>query len=140
MSDGRHASSDRVRPWVLLVECEPLARDAIAEALGEVASDVIKATDADAALRAAEANPEVPPTVLVTHTDVRAGEMDGLALAGEARRRWPDLGVVYVTERPSRLDGHVLGARDRFLPRPVARRALMCTVRGLLALPAHRAG
>ena len=58
--------------------------------------------------------------------------MDAFALVQEARRRWPGLGVVYVTGRPSRLDGQVLRGRDRFLPKPVRPPALVRTVRGLV--------
>jgi DNA-binding response OmpR family regulator len=65
--------------------------------------------------------------------------MDGLALARRARRRWPDLGVIYVTDRPSRLDGHVLGARDRFLPRPVVQVKLVRALRGLLTVRPRQA-
>jgi DNA-binding NarL/FixJ family response regulator len=85
------------------------------------------------------ANPEAPPTVLVTHTHFPTGGMDGLALAREARRRWPDLGVVYVTGQPSGLDGHLLGARDRFVPRSVSSGALVRAVRALLTTRPCRA-
>jgi DNA-binding response OmpR family regulator len=125
---------------VLLVESETPAREAITEALGGLGLSVAKAASAEAALRAAGANPEPPPAVLVTSTNFPASRMDGLALARKARRRWPDLGVIYVTDRPSRLDGHVLGSRDRFLPRPVAPVALARAVRGLLAAPPRRVG
>jgi len=97
---------------VVLVERERLAPEGT-EALDEVVPDTIMAGNADAALQAARANPEAPPTVLVTHIDLGAGDMDGLALAGEVRRRWPNLEMVYVTDHPSRLGGHGLGARDR---------------------------
>jgi hypothetical protein len=61
---------------------------------------------------------------------------DGFAVAAAARRRWSGVGVVYVTgRRPSRLDGRVLGPRDRFLPKPVAPTALVRTVSGLARPP-----
>ncbi len=98
------------------------------------------AASAEAALRAAEADPAgPPPAVLVTDTDLAPDGMDGLALAEEARRRWPGLGVVFVTGRPSGLDGQVLGGRDRFLPKPVRRAALVRTVRGLVGASLRRA-
>ena len=134
---GRHAAEARV----LLVEDEPRARDAIAEALDGAGLGVARAASAEAALRAVEADPAgPPPAVLVTDTDLAAPDgMDGLALAEEARRRWPGLGVVFVTGRPSRLDGQVLRARDRFLPKPVARGALVRAVRGLVGARWRRA-
>jgi DNA-binding response OmpR family regulator len=110
----------------------------MAEALDGV-GDLATAASPEIALQAAEANPEAPPTVLVTQTDFLGGGMDGLALAGEARRRWPHLGVVYVTGQPSGLDGQVLGARDRFVPQPVAPDALLRAVRGLLTASRCRA-
>ena len=72
--------------------------------------------------------------MLVTDIEqaVPGNGMDGLGLAEEARRRLPGLGVVYVTGRRSGLDGQVLRARDRFLPRPVQRAALVRAVRGLV--------
>jgi hypothetical protein len=73
------------------------------------------------------------PSPASSHTGpADADGIGGLALAEEARRRWPGLGVVYVTGRPSGLDGHVLRARDRFLPGPVTPVALVRAVRGLV--------
>jgi hypothetical protein len=75
--------------------------------------------------------------VLVAGIDAasgRGGPADAFAVAEAARRRRPAVGVVYVTRRPSRLDGHALGARDRFFPRPVAPGALVRAVRALAAM------
>jgi CheY-like chemotaxis protein len=121
-------------PRVLVVESEPLAWASMAEALDGL-GDLATAASPEVALQAAEANPEAPPAVLVTHTDSPKGGLGGLALAGEARRRWPDLGVVYVTGQPSGLDGQVLGARDRFVPQPASPEALVRAVRTLLTAP-----
>jgi CheY-like chemotaxis protein len=135
MPEARHSGEHHsgASPRVLLVEEEPLARDAIAEALDGAGLGVAGAASAEAALRAVEADPAgPPPAVLVTDTDLAPDGMDGLALAAEARRRWPGLGVAYVTGRPSGLDGQVLRARDRFLPKPVRRVALLWAVRGLV--------
>ena len=135
MADTRHSEEHHgdAAARVLLVEGEPRARAAIAEALDGAGLGVARAANAEAALGAAEADPAgPPPVVLVTDTDLAPGGMDGLALAVEARRRWPGLGVVYVTGRPSGLDGHVLRARDRFLPKPVMPPALVRAVRALM--------
>ena len=133
MPDVRH-SQERLgsTPWVLLVEDEPRARDAIAHALDGAGLGVAGAANAEAALRAADGDSGSAPAVLVTHSGPAPDGIDGLALANEARRRWPGLGVVYVTDRPSGLDGQVLGARDRFLPGPVTPVALVRAVRGLV--------
>jgi CheY-like chemotaxis protein len=125
---------------VVLVETEPSAREVAVGVLGSVGLDVIaEATDSTAALRMIEATAGPPPAVLVTDTDLPAGGLDRLALAEEARRRWPGLGVVYISGRPSGLDGHVLGPRDRFLPRPVAPVSLVRAVGGLMAAPRRAA-
>lgn len=134
--EERHGPAARV----LLVEGERAVRDAIAAALDGAGLGVVTgAASAEAALRATEAAPGPPPAVLVTVTDLAPEGMGGLALAAEARRRWPGLGVVYVTGRPSGLDGQVLRARDRFLPKPVARVALLRAVRGLVGSPSRSA-
>ena len=118
---------------VLLVEDEPLVRELLAEDMAGAGLDVAEAPSAEAALGAAAAAGEAgrPPCVLVTDVDLGAG-MDGLALAREVRRRWPGVGVVYVTGRPSNLDGHALGARERFLPKPFALPRLTAAVRDLM--------
>jgi two-component system, OmpR family, response regulator len=142
MAEVRHTKNrDRAAPWVLLVEDEPRKRDAIAQALDRAGLGVAgAAASAGAALCAAAADPAgPPPAALVTDTDLAPGGMDGLALAEEARRRWPGLGVVYVTGRPSKLHGHVLRGRDRFLPKPVMPGAVVRAVRGLVGAASGRA-
>jgi two-component system C4-dicarboxylate transport response regulator DctD len=133
---------DRGAPRVLLVEDEPGAREAIAEALGGAGLGVVAGTaaSAEAALGTAATDPAgPPPAALVTDTDLASGGMDGLALAAEARRRWPNLGVVYVTGRPSKLHGRALRGRDRFLPKPVMPGAVVRAVRGLVGATSDRA-
>ena len=77
-SEERHGAAARV----LLVEDEPRARDAIAEALDGAGLGVAGAATAEAALRVAEADlAGPPPAVLVTDTDLAPDGMDGLALA-----------------------------------------------------------
>jgi CheY-like chemotaxis protein len=141
MPDARHSEERQggtaAAAWVLVVEDEPRLRDAIAEALGGAGLGVVAGASAspEAPLGAVQADPAAPPpAVLVADTDPapEGGAMDALALVQEARRRWPGLGVVYVTGRPSRLDGQVLRGRDRFLPKPVRPPALVRTVRGLV--------
>lgn len=121
---------------VLLVEDEPLIRTLLWEVLQDAGLEVAEASNAEAALSVAVpvAGPEDPPAVVVTDVDLGRG-MDGIALAREARRRWPGVGIVFMTGRPSNLDGHALGARDRFLPKPFLPDALVGTVRGLMGSP-----
>ena len=118
---------------VLLVEDEPLVRELLAEDMADAGLDVAEAPSAEIALRVADATAQAgqPPRILVTDVDLGAG-MNGLALAREVRRRWPGVGVVYVTGRPSNLDGHALGARERFLPKPFALPRLTVAVHDLM--------
>jgi DNA-binding response OmpR family regulator len=58
--------------------------------------------------------------------------MDGLALAAEARRRWPDLGVVVITGRPANLDGRRPGPREVHLHKPFGPSRLSAAVHGLM--------
>jgi CheY-like chemotaxis protein len=122
---------------VLLVDDEPRTRDAMREALDGAGFAVAAAPGADGALGAVRTRSAPPPAVLVAALDAAArGVPDGFAVAAEARRRWPGVGVVYVTgRRPSRLDGRVLGPRDLFLLKPVAPTALVRAVSGLARPP-----
>ncbi len=44
--------------------------------------------------------------------------MDGLALTAEMRRRWPQIEIVYITERLGILSEETLGPRERCLIKP----------------------
>jgi DNA-binding response OmpR family regulator len=87
---------------VLLVDDETLLRETLAEDLADAGLDVAEAPDAEAALDAASAAGQAdgPPRVVVTDVNLGRG-MDGLALAAEVRRRWPEVGVVVMTGKPA---------------------------------------
>ncbi len=57
---------------------------------------------------------------------------DGLSLGAEVLRRWPEVGVVYITCRPEALDGRLLGPREHYVVKPVAPEALRHAVRRLM--------
>jgi DNA-binding response OmpR family regulator len=118
---------------VLVVEDEPLVRGAVARDLHEAGFRVAEAANAEAALAAAEeaAAASGPPCVVVTGLHLGPGP-DGLALGAEVLRRWPEVGVVYVTCHPDALDGHLLGPREHYIVKPVAPGTLLHAVRRLM--------
>ena len=117
---------------VLLVEDEPLVRELLAEGLAEASLRVAEAPSAEAALGAVAAGEACrPPRVVVTDVDLGAG-MDGLALAAEARRRWPGVGVVVMTGRPSNLDGRRPDPGEVHLHKPFGPSRLTVAVHDLM--------
>ena len=118
---------------VLVVEDGPLAREAVARDLREAGHRVGEAATAEAALAIAEAAAAAggPPPVVVTGLHLGPGR-DGLSLGAEARRRWPEVGVVYVTCRPDALAGRLLGPREHYVVNPFAPEALRHAVRRLM--------
>jgi CheY-like chemotaxis protein len=138
---------------VLLVEDEPLVREAVAEALDEAGLEVARADSAEAALAAlgvapnghptAEAAPDHPPpdaalpAVLVTDVNLGpASALDGFALAAALRRRWPGIGVVVITGRMANLARCAeLAPPERHFLKPFAPEALVQAVRELAAAP-----
>ena len=118
---------------VLLVEDEPLIREMLAEGLADAGLRVAEAPSAETALGAVDAagGAARPPRVLVTDVDLGGG-MDGLALAAEARRRWPDLGVVVMTGRPANLDRRRPDPREVHLHKPFGPNRLTAAVHDLM--------
>ncbi len=118
---------------VLLVEDEALVRELLAEVLADAGLDVAEAPSAEAALDAAgvAGGAGRPPSVLVTDVNLGGG-MDGLALAAEARRRWPDLGVVVMTGKPANLDGRRPDPREVRLLKPFGPHRLAAAVGELM--------
>ena len=119
--------------YVLLVEDEGLISEMLAEDLADAGLDVAEAPTAEVALVVAAAAGQAgkPPCVLVTDVNLGGG-MDGLALAAEVRRRWPEVGVVVMTGRPSNLNGRRPGPREVCLLKPYGPPRLAEAVRHLL--------
>jgi PAS domain S-box-containing protein len=78
---------------ILIVEDEPAVRQLGVEALLELGYRVLEADGAAAALRLLDAHPEIA----LLFTDVVMPEVNGRKLAEEARRRRPDLKVLFTT-------------------------------------------
>ena len=124
---------------VLLIEDDALIREVLAEALNEVGLRVLEMPDGEALFSpdgpdtAMAAPPTTsPPRVVVTDVDLGIGRRSGIEVAARARHSWPGVGVVFITGRPSNLNGHALGQRDRFLPKPFPSASLVQAVAGLL--------
>jgi len=115
--DGRSAPREAITQddqHVLVVDDEWWVRAFLRVGLEEAGFAVTEAEDAETALAAMDA---VPVRVLVTDVNLGAGP-DGLALAAAARRRCPDLRVVYVSGDPDRFRQRCLGTWERFVPKP----------------------
>lgn len=111
----------------LVAEDDSVVRMEAADVLGDAGFDVLEASTSLAALVQLEQHPEVA----LLFTDVQMpGNFDGLALAHEARRRWPQMPIVVVsgkvTPTPAQLpDG------ARFLPKPYYAGTLARVIREL---------
>jgi DNA-binding response OmpR family regulator len=118
---------------VLVVEDKPLIREAVARGLQETGFQIEEAATTEAALAAIEkaAAASGPPSVVVTGLHLGPGT-DGFALGAEVLRRWPEVGVVYMTCHPDALDGHLLGPREHYVVEPFAAETLRQAVRRLM--------
>ncbi len=118
---------------VLLVEDEPLIREMLAEDMIDAGLEVAEAPSAEAALGAGSAAGAArpPPRILVTDVNLGGG-MDGLALATEARRRWPGVGVVVMTGNPPNLAGRASDPREVCLHKPFGPSRLTTAVHELM--------
>ena len=115
---------------VLLVEDEPLVRETLGEDLADAGLDVVTAPTAEDAIAAAERDGQ-PPAVIVTDVNLGPG-MDGLALAEQARRRWPGVGVVIMTGDPRNLPLQVSDDSVLCLMKPFSPPLLVAEVNELL--------
>ena len=117
---------------VLVVDDEWWVRAFIRVGLEEAGFAVTEAEDAATALAAVDA---MPVRVLVTDLNLGGGP-DGLALAAAARRRRPDLRVVYVSGDPDRFHRRTLGTWERFVPKPFPVGTVVRAVSEMAALAA----
>ena len=114
---------------VLVVDDEALVREVVAEGLADEGLAVVEAPSAEDALALTEA--AGAPDLVVTDIELGQG-MDGLALAEEVHRRWPDAGVVIMTGNPAGVQAHTFGEQERFLTKPFGCARLVTAVRELM--------
>ena len=121
------------RRTVLVVEDEMTVRLIGADALADAGYEVIEAASADEALRVLEDADEVH----LLFTDIRMpGRMDGLQLADEVHRRWPNIKILVTS-------GDTWPSKDRipddghFLSKPYRLDALQDEVASLFGNDGH---
>lgn len=100
---------------ILLVEDEEMVRIPVAEMLRQDGWRVTEAANADEAIEKAK-NAAVPFDMVLT--DMVMPGMDGRELAGQLRKRWPDLPIVLMTGYDAGVAGSALGDQDYILTKP----------------------
>ena len=117
---------------VLLVDVDHRLRTTLVGALIKAWHQVANTPDAERALALSGMVPDL------LGTDVNLGPgLDGVALAAEARRRWPLIRVIVISDDSSNLIGQSAGTVDCFLLKPFHAGAL---VRGVAELTAELFG
>ncbi len=118
------------REVVLVVEDEPAVRQFSVDALHELGYHVLEADGAAAALRLLDAHPEI----VLLFTDVVMPDINGAKLADEARRRRPDLKVLFTTgyTRNAVVHNGVLDPGVELIGKPFNLEALAAKVRAVL--------
>ncbi|WP_174273558.1 hybrid sensor histidine kinase/response regulator, partial [Sphingomonas bacterium] len=118
---------------VLVVEDEPAVRQFSIDALTELGYRVLEADGAAAALRMLDAHPEIA----LMFTDIVMPEVNGAKLAEEARRRRPDLKVLFTTgyTRNAVVHNGVLDAGVELIGKPFTIEDLAAKVREVLETP-----
>jgi len=115
---------------LLVVDDDTDVLQALIDTLEDAGFVVVRATTAEDALTMAA---DGAPDVLVTDINLGAG-MSGIDLGAEARRRWPNLPVIYISGRPWMMNGHPLREREAFIRKPFHNRELLGEVRAVAAV------
>ena len=121
------------REVVLVVEDEPAVRRFTVEALTELGYQVLEADGARAALQLLDTHPEI----VLLFTDVVMPDVNGAKLADEARRRRPNLKVLFTTgyTRNAVVHNGVLDSGVEMISKPFTLDALAVKVRLILEAP-----
>ena len=115
---------------ILVVEDEPAVRQFSSDALVELGYRVLEADGAANALRLLDNHPEI----VLMFTDVVMPDVNGVKLADEARRRRPDLKILFTTgyTRNAVVHNGVLDGSVELISKPFTLEALAAKVRGVL--------
>jgi CheY-like chemotaxis protein len=109
-----YPSTQACPPRVLVVEDEFLVRLVAIDVLREAGFQVLEAADAESAMELLEDTDGVQ----VLFTDIQMpGAMDGLGLAREVHRRWPNIRLLLTSGR-ERLTRAEIPDDGRFLSKP----------------------
>ncbi len=124
------------REVILVVEDEPSVRRFSVDALTELGYAVLEADGATAALERLDAHPEIA----LLFSDVVMPELNGRKLAEEARRRRPDLKVLFTTgyTRNAVVHNGVLDPGVQMIGKPFTIEDLASKVREVLDDPLRR--
>ena len=117
------------RTVVLVAEDEALVRMFTADFLVEAGYAVVEASNAAEALRELEDTARI--RVLVTDVEM-PGDMDGLELAREVQRPWPDV-VIIMTSGRVRPCSDDLAVGAEFFQKPIREEAVVEVIRERLA-------
>ncbi len=99
---------------ILVVDDNGVLRMHAAELLREAGYKVVEAGDAAAAIEVLEQRPEV--RLLFTDVQMPGGK-DGLSLAQQVRKRWPDMHLL-ITSGGSKIADESIPHEARFLTKP----------------------
>jgi signal transduction histidine kinase len=115
---------------VLVVEDDPLMRRLSGDSLRELGYTVLESESGAGALAMLDENPQVS----LLFTDVVMPEMNGKKLADEARKRWPNLKILFTTgyTRNAVVHGGVLDPGVNFISKPFTVQQLAGKVRAVL--------
>jgi CheY-like chemotaxis protein len=124
------------REVVLVVEDEPAVRRFTVDALNELGYRVLEADGASAALNLIDLHPEI----VLLFTDIVMPDINGAKLADEARRRRPDLKVLFTTgyTRNAVVHNGVLDAGVEMIGKPFTLDALAAKLRLVLETSTKR--
>jgi DNA-binding response OmpR family regulator len=115
---------------VLIIERDELVGDMLAETLDVEGISAEVASDDEAFMLPVDNAPQLVITGINRGHDE---DLRGLKLVTAMRRKWPQICVIYLSALwPVRLRHEMLGARGRFLTKPVRLPQLVRTVRELL--------
>ena len=115
---------------VLLVEDEFLIRIMLAEALTEVGLEVVDAAGGEEGIRCLDQSPQFDLII----TDVQMpGLTDGIEVARHARKRFPEMPIIFATARPDSVRAFKERREfDTVIQKPYGPDQVIALVRGIL--------
>jgi DNA-binding response OmpR family regulator len=117
---------------ILLVEDEPITRNAFADALRMDGQEVIQASDAIEALSLLD---KYHVDLVITDLVMPMPNFTGFELVGQLRSKWPHLPILIISAYISQDAEKISDRNAEFMQKPVDPPDLIATVRRLLPTP-----